>query len=601
MSEPQTHAAFLAPEIAELSPLFPGYQIECLIATGGMGAVYRAIQKSLDRTVAIKILPQEFSKDAAFCSGFEAEAKAMARLNHPNLIGVYDFGEVKGMLYIIMEFVPGKSVFHSANGTAINSGEVIRLVTGICNGLSHAHENGILHRDIKPSNILLDLNAQPKIGDFGLARPIGTKVQEGEEIFGTPHYTAPEVVNSPQSVGYRADIFSVGVMLHELLTGRLPADDQRPASAIVHCDPRFDAIIRRATNPLAELRYASASEIARDLQAIAASSGPKAARTVAAKAPPRPVSGPNKPKMVRAAPKKTPSPLPGIIMLLVAIAVAFSAYKYYTNNFAKPSQPVVPASDVPSAATRKKTPVEIVKPGLDSSSKPWVNPDSTPARETFPKVDSKSNTSSGLNSTTETKPDPSAAFTTPETPKFDVPGFFERARKIMQDRANPMIAIRNESLVKNLADYERAIKRLIRKLDFGRAREIAESSLENYMELCRETGNQIPEKLDDKVISVSDIKDIHREFFEKQESIEALLMQSLSQLSATYILGLEKQIERLKTQDDPAAVAQITEEIDKSRATELYFPYLMLGIDPEAKKDKDENQEQDGDKKTKTE
>src|SRR5688572_30174662 len=105
MSDPHTHVAFLAPEIADLAPLFPGYEIETLIATGGMGAVYRAIQKSLDRTVAIKILPQEFSKDAAFCAGFEAEAKAMARLNHPNLIGVYDFGEVNGMLYIIMEFV----------------------------------------------------------------------------------------------------------------------------------------------------------------------------------------------------------------------------------------------------------------------------------------------------------------------------------------------------------------------------------------------------------------------------------------------------------------------------------------------------------------
>ena len=197
MSDSHEYAGFVAPDPADLAPLFPGYEIQGLIATGGMGAVYCAVQKSLDRTVALKILPMELSKDAAFCAGFEAEAKAMARLNHPNLIGVYDFGEVNGMLYIIMEFVPGKSIYHSADGIAIDPDEVIRLVTGICHGLAHAHEHGIIHRDIKPSNILLDLNAQPKIGDFGLARPIERKIEEGEEIFGTPHYTAPEVVEAP--------------------------------------------------------------------------------------------------------------------------------------------------------------------------------------------------------------------------------------------------------------------------------------------------------------------------------------------------------------------------------------------------------------------
>ncbi|MCX6868218.1 MAG: serine/threonine-protein kinase [Verrucomicrobia bacterium] len=272
-------SAFVAPQPAELAPLFPGYEIDGLIAIGGMGAVYRAVQKSLERTVAIKILPQEFSKDAAFCAGFEAEAKAMARLNHPNLVAVYDFGEVHGMLYIIMEYVPGKSLFQAAHGIALNAGETIRLVTGICNGLAHAHENGIIHRDIKPSNILLDLNGHPKIGDFGLARPVEKKIQENDAIFGTPDYTAPEVVHSPQSVDHRADIFSVGVILHELLTGRLPAADRRPASAIVRGDLRFDAIIRRATDPLPERRYAKALEIVKDLRAINSSAGSRVFRT----------------------------------------------------------------------------------------------------------------------------------------------------------------------------------------------------------------------------------------------------------------------------------------------------------------------------------
>ena len=271
MNESPSPIGFVAPEPSQLAPFFPGYEIHDLVATGGMGAVYRALQKSLDRTVAIKILPLEFSEDAEFCAGFEAEAKAMARLNHPNLIAVYDFGEVNGMLYIVMEFVPGKSLYHSANGVAIEPGEAARLVTGICNGLAHAHENGILHRDIKPSNILLTPQKEPKIGDFGLARPVEKKTQAGEVIFGTPGYTAPEVVNTPDQVDHRADLFCVGVMLHELLTGKLPAADSRPASVISGCDVRFDAIIRRATHPQPAGRYSSAAEIAAELQAITSS------------------------------------------------------------------------------------------------------------------------------------------------------------------------------------------------------------------------------------------------------------------------------------------------------------------------------------------
>jgi serine/threonine protein kinase len=292
MSQPLPPTSFIAPEISSLAALFPGYEIESLIATGGMGAVYCAIQRSLDRTVAIKILPPELSADETFRAGFEAEAKAMARLNHPNLIGVYDSGEVGGMLYLIMEFVPGQSIHHSAHGIAIDAMETIRLVSSICRGLAHAHENGIIHRDIKPANILLDLNAEPKIGDFGLARPRDKQVREGDEIFGTPHYTAPEVTRPPYTVCHRADIFSVGVMLHELLTGRLPAEDPRPASTMVRCDPRLDAIIRRATRDLPEQRYASAAEMAGELEAIAITPHAKVGPPTARMGPPTARMGP---------------------------------------------------------------------------------------------------------------------------------------------------------------------------------------------------------------------------------------------------------------------------------------------------------------------
>ncbi len=350
MSDLQTSSAFIAPDPTDLVPLFPGYEIEGLIAVGGMGAVYGAVQRSLERSVAIKILPQEFTQDREFQALFVAEAKAMARLNHPNLIGVYDFGEVAGMLFIVMEFVPGQSLHHSAHGTAIDPAEVIRLITGVCLGLAHAHENGIIHRDIKPSNILLDLNANPKIGDFGLARPTDHQVEAGDDIFGTPHYTAPEVVSAPTTVDHRADIFSVGVMLHELLTGRLPAEDHRSASAISLCDPRFDAIIRRATDPNPAHRYTSAVEMIHELHTIATTAGPKVLRTGAAAAPYNPRRKGKKGQRI----KQKSSGGVAVVMIIIVTAIAALGLKYYANQKAVADQ---------AAATAQ--PAEITEPPLE--------------------------------------------------------------------------------------------------------------------------------------------------------------------------------------------------------------------------------------------
>lgn len=261
---------FEAPEIEELQPLFPGFVIEGFLAQGGMGALYVARQKSLDRPVAIKILPREFGADPQFRASFESEAKTMARLNHPNLIGVYDFGEAAGYLYIILELVDGESLFEAAHGRVVDPLEAARLVAEICRGLADAHRNGILHRDIKPANVLLAPGPQPKIVDFGLARPAGQGHEEGEVIYGTPEYSAPEVVENPAAVDQRADIFSVGVVLYELLTGQLPGASWHRPSALVSCDPGFDEITGRAAHPSPAMRYAGADEMADELEALAA-------------------------------------------------------------------------------------------------------------------------------------------------------------------------------------------------------------------------------------------------------------------------------------------------------------------------------------------
>jgi len=233
MSTDNANPDFTPPTIEEISSLLPAYDILSFIAKGGMGAVYRANQKSLDRPVAIKILPRHFGEDASFRASFETEAKSMAKLNHPNLIGIFDFGQVDGLLYIIMELVEGKSLYHSAYGKTIAPATSARIVKEICNGLTNAHKHGILHRDIKPANILLDPSASPKIGDFGLARPLGE--HETDAIYGTPGYTAPEVVHNPTAVDESTDIYAVGIVLYELLTGKSPDEEHGTPSTLVNC------------------------------------------------------------------------------------------------------------------------------------------------------------------------------------------------------------------------------------------------------------------------------------------------------------------------------------------------------------------------------
>lgn len=257
---------FNPPEPEELNKLLSAYEITSLVAKGGMGAVYLATQLSLDREVAIKVLPPEFG-DASFRAQFATEAKAMARLNHQNLIGIFDFGEVNDMPYIVMEYVNGKSLYYSAYQSQIEQKEAVRLIIDICHGLAHAHEAGILHRDIKPANILLSDKAEPKIGDFGLARAT-TEKGEDEVIYGTPGYAAPEVVNNPSEVDVQSDIYAVGVMLHELLTSELPDEKRTPPSHICGCDPRLDAIVKKATAPDAAQRYPTAEALAADLEKI---------------------------------------------------------------------------------------------------------------------------------------------------------------------------------------------------------------------------------------------------------------------------------------------------------------------------------------------
>ena len=587
MSDSLEPVVFVAPNPAELAPLFPGYEIQGLIATGGMGAVYCAVQKSLDRIVALKILPRELSKDAVFCAGFEAEAKAMARLNHPNLIGVFDFGEVNGMLFIIMEYVPGKSLFHSANGRAIDPTEVIRLVVGICQGLAHAHANGIIHRDIKPSNILLDASAMPKIGDFGLARPIDRQVLEGEQIYGTPHYTAPEVVESPRSVDQRADIFSVGVLLHELLTSKLPADDQRLASLIAHSDVRFDDIIRRATQQQPAARYADARDMANDLQAIAA---PPMAASFRRNAP-APVYA------AQAKEKSSNTMTPYFIAAAIVIAIAAYAYnsrKFYeltTLKTAVVASPTPPKTDkinkpkaIPNADKIAESPTVIKPtpppPPVADHNQPQIPPvasepkiPASPAPVEPPAVEPTAPPMA--EETAAQNPEPVAPVV--REPKYDVPALFDRARKMMKERTLPVVTVHQKSLKENISSFKRDSKRQIRKLAHNK--DDGESRMEflsRVVEDWQSQGFRIPENPDLEFDEAKSLNAILDEHLKNQAHIDEELQQGFAPHAEFYIYGLEKTIEHLKKDDDPAAISLIQNEIEQTKSDPQHFVDLMM-------------------------
>ena len=382
MDSSNSPSPFHAPEIEELRQYFPAYELGGFIAQGGMGAVYTAQQKSLDRPVAIKILPRQLGADPQFRASFEAEAKAMAKLNHPNLIGVFDFGDADGMLYIVMELVEGKSLYHSAYGKQIDQTSAAEIITAICRGLAHAHQAGILHRDIKPANILLGPEAVPKIGDFGLARPASEEHNPDETIWGTPGYAAPEVLENPHSVDQRTDIFAVGILLYELLTGQLPSKPWQPPSSLSNCDPRFDTIIRRATHPAAGMRYKDASEMADALTALIANlSGGRFMEPtpVGASAPP---ASPQPVQQSLASSKSKSGPLVAVAFIAL-LAIVGGIIFISSNNDPPVSDPPVSAvpekeektpKERPKTVTKKETSKTKTPPKPEPTPKPVVEP-----------------------------------------------------------------------------------------------------------------------------------------------------------------------------------------------------------------------------------
>ena len=263
------------PTAEELQALLPGYTIEKILGRGGMGAVYRGIQTNLDRPVAIKILPPGVEKeDPSFAERFKNEAKLMAKLNHPAVVAVHDFGTtLGGQLYFAMEYVDGSDVAQMiAAQKKLPPEHALAITAHVCDALGAAHELGIVHRDIKPANVLLNMKGQVKVADFGLAKieELGSHgLTKTGYAMGTPDFVAPEALTLGTAIDGRADIYAVGVMLYQMLTGNIPRGAFKPAFVLVPgLDPRYDPIIQKAMQHDREERYQSSAELRRDLDVI---------------------------------------------------------------------------------------------------------------------------------------------------------------------------------------------------------------------------------------------------------------------------------------------------------------------------------------------
>ncbi|NPC86618.1 serine/threonine protein kinase, partial [Pyxidicoccus fallax] len=250
----------------------PGFELLEVLGRGGMGEVWLARQQSLGRTVAVKLLPPRLAKDPEFVTRFEKEATALAALNHPHIIQIIDRGVAGEHYYFVMEYVEGRSL-REAMAAGVKPERALKILLSVARAIECAHDKGIIHRDLKPENILLDGRGHVKVADFGLA---GIRAQDSRlqltataVAMGTLNYMAPEQRRDAKNVDGRADLFSIGVMLYEVLTGELPLGRFKlPSAKVPGLDPRIDEVVERLLETDPEARYARAGELAAALEAM---------------------------------------------------------------------------------------------------------------------------------------------------------------------------------------------------------------------------------------------------------------------------------------------------------------------------------------------
>ena len=264
-----------SPSVEEIAKRFPELEIAARIGEGGMGAVYKARQPRIERWVALKVLALDPVDDPTFAERFRREAMVLARLDHPNVVKLYDFGEREGLFYLVLEYVDGTNLRTLMKQSLLAPAQALAIVPQMCTALQFAHDEGIVHRDIKPENVLVDAKGRVKIADFGLAKLVDADARdvsltEVGQVMGTPHYMAPEQLRGSHEVDHRADIYSLGVVFYEMLTGELPRGNFELPSKRVHVDVRLDEIVLKSLERTPERRYQHAVEVKTDVESVGA-------------------------------------------------------------------------------------------------------------------------------------------------------------------------------------------------------------------------------------------------------------------------------------------------------------------------------------------
>jgi eukaryotic-like serine/threonine-protein kinase len=271
----------------------PGYELLGLLGKGAMAKVYKARQVSLDRIVAVKVLPRRMSDNPEFVERFYKEGKAAARLSHNNIVQAIDVGSSPdGYHFFVMEYVEGKTLYDlmqappQGDGKRFTEPEALDIMIQICDALAHAHHRGLVHRDVKPKNILLTPQGVGKLTDLGLARAMDDKAaaeSEAGKAYGTPYYISPEQIRGEVDIDFRADIYSLGATFYHLVTGRPPFDGETP-SAVMHkhlkqplippdhlntsLSAGIGEVIEMAMHKKRDERYASTTDLLEDLKAL---------------------------------------------------------------------------------------------------------------------------------------------------------------------------------------------------------------------------------------------------------------------------------------------------------------------------------------------
>jgi len=266
-----------APTVSLIQDRFPQFEIIDLIGHGGMGAVYKVRQHQLDRTVALKVLLPEIVETSGFAERFAREARALGKLNHQNIVQVYESGQQAEFFYILMEYVDGVNLRQAIEESRMSPHEAMAIVPQICAALQFAHDEGVVHRDIKPENILLGKRGQVKIADFGLAKMAVPSDQSLEltathQVMGTYRYMSPEQLSGAQNADHRSDIFSLGVVFYELLTGNIPTGHFELPSQLLKVDVRVDEVVLRSLAQQPSKRYQLASTFKSDIEDLQSTS-----------------------------------------------------------------------------------------------------------------------------------------------------------------------------------------------------------------------------------------------------------------------------------------------------------------------------------------